>query len=80
MSDAPSRGELILYRTEDGRDTIRLRAVDGTVWGTSTESEISYGSVVKESLTTVGEQDELATCKDFLQVQPKRLTRPEADP
>lgn len=80
VSDAPSRGELILYRTEDGRDTIRLRAVDGTVWGTSTESEISYGSVVKESLTTVGEQDELATCKDFLQVQPKRLTIPEADP
>lgn len=37
MSDAPSRGELILYRTEDGRDTIRLRVVDGTVWLTQTE-------------------------------------------
>ena len=32
MSDAPSRGELILYRTEDGREAIRLRVVDGTVW------------------------------------------------
>lgn len=30
MSDTPSRGELILYRTEDGRDTIRLRVVDGS--------------------------------------------------
>ncbi|WP_454642192.1 virulence RhuM family protein [Bradyrhizobium liaoningense] len=37
MSDVPSRGELILYRTEDGRDTIRLRVVDGTVWLTQTE-------------------------------------------
>ncbi|MGY4328846.1 hypothetical protein ACVWWG_003263 [Bradyrhizobium sp. LB7.2] len=37
MSDAPSRGELILYRTEDGRDTIRLRVVDGTVWLTQAE-------------------------------------------
>lgn len=37
MSDAPSRGELILYRTEDGLDTIRLRVVDGTVWLTQAE-------------------------------------------
>ncbi|SFJ97226.1 virulence RhuM family protein [Bradyrhizobium sp. cf659] len=37
MSDVPSRGELILYRTEDGRDTIRLRVVDGTVWLTQAE-------------------------------------------
>lgn len=37
MSDVPSRGELILYRTEDGRDTIRLRVVDGTVWLTQGE-------------------------------------------
>lgn len=37
MSNVPSRGELILYRTEDGRDTIRLRVVDGTVWLTQAE-------------------------------------------
>ncbi|MDA9473771.1 2-hydroxyacid dehydrogenase [Bradyrhizobium sp. CCBAU 65884] len=37
MSAPPSRGELILYRTEDGRDTIRLRVVDGTVWLTQAE-------------------------------------------
>lgn len=37
MSDVPSRGELILYRTEDGRDTIRLRVVDGTVWLTQAD-------------------------------------------
>lgn len=32
MSDTPSRGELILYRTEDGREAIRLRVAGGTVW------------------------------------------------
>jgi hypothetical protein len=37
MSDVPSRGELILYRTEDGRDTIQLRVVDRTVWLTQAE-------------------------------------------
>jgi len=36
MSDAP-KGELILYRTEDGRTAIQLRAVDGTVWLTQAE-------------------------------------------
>ncbi|WP_230281598.1 virulence RhuM family protein [Croceicoccus sp. Ery15] len=32
-----SKGELILYRTEDGTTTIGLRAVDGTVWLTQLE-------------------------------------------
>ncbi|MCQ4167358.1 RhuM family protein [Tahibacter harae] len=35
MSD--SKGELILYRTEDGRTDIHLRAADGTVWLTQGE-------------------------------------------
>jgi hypothetical protein len=77
MSAVPSRGELILYRTEDGREAIRLRVVDGTVWLTQAEiaalfdtskqnvslhlknifetSELSRGSVVKESLTTAAD-------------------------
>lgn len=32
-----AKGELILYRTEDGRAAIQLRAVDGTVWLTQAE-------------------------------------------
>jgi hypothetical protein len=36
VSDPP-KGELILYRTEDGRSAIQLRAVDGTVWLTQAE-------------------------------------------
>jgi hypothetical protein len=37
MSDVPSRGELILYRTGDGRNVVQLRMVDGTVWLTQAE-------------------------------------------
>lgn len=36
MNDSP-KGELILYRTEDGRTTIQLRAVDGTAWLTQAD-------------------------------------------
>ena len=36
MSEA-GKGELILYRTEDGKTAIHLRAVDGTVWLTQAE-------------------------------------------
>ncbi len=32
-----STGELILYTTEDGAASIRLRATDGTVWLTQAE-------------------------------------------
>ena len=31
------KGELILYRTEDGQTDIHLRAADGTVWLTQGE-------------------------------------------
>lgn len=75
MSDAPSRGELILYRTEDGREAIRLRVVDGTVWLTQAEIAALFDTTpqnVTQHLGTIfgdGELDEAATCKDFLQVQ-----------
>ena len=31
------QGELILYRTDDGRDEIQLRLADGSVWLTQVE-------------------------------------------
>ena len=37
MTIDPSRGEFILYRTQDGRAAIRLRVVDGTIWLTQAE-------------------------------------------
>lgn len=75
MSDVPSRGELILYRTEDGREVIRLRAADGTVWLTQAEIAALFDTTpqnVTQHLGTIfgdGEVDEAATCKDSLQVQ-----------
>ena len=40
--DGKSEGELILYRTEDGRDAIQLRLVDGTVWLTQAEIALLF--------------------------------------
>lgn len=81
MSDVPSRGELILFRAEDGREAIRLRVVDGTVWLTEVEVGLSRGPVVKESLTTdAGERGATATCKDYLQVHQRRATQPGLSP
>jgi hypothetical protein len=75
MTGGPPRGELILYRTEDGRAAIRLRVVDGTVWLTQAEIATLFDTTpqnVTQHLRTIyedGELDEKATCKDFLQVQ-----------
>ncbi|OPF89822.1 virulence RhuM family protein [Rhodopseudomonas palustris] len=75
MSAASSRGELVLYRTEDGRDAIQLRVVDGTVWLTQAEIAALFETTsqnVNQHLGTIfddRELDEAATCKDFLQVQ-----------
>ena len=75
MTGEPSKGELILYRTEDGRAAIRLRAVDGTVWLTQAEIAVLLDNTpqnVTQHLRTIyadRELDEAATCKDLLQVQ-----------
>jgi len=62
MSDAPSRGELILYRTEDGQEAIRLRVVDGTVWLTQAEIAVLFDTTrqnVSLHLKNVFETSEL---------------------
>jgi hypothetical protein len=75
MTGGGSKGELILYRTEDGRAAIRLRAVDGTVWLTQAEIAALFDTTkqnITQHLRTIygdGELEEAATCKDFLQVQ-----------
>lgn len=40
--DGKGEGELILYRTEDGRDALQLRLVDGTVWLTQAEIALLF--------------------------------------
>ncbi|MEO7325444.1 MAG: RhuM family protein, partial [Dokdonella sp.] len=73
MSD--NKGELILYRTEDGRADIHLRAADGTVWLTQGEMADLFDTTpqnITQHIRAVYEDEELveeATCKDYLQVQ-----------
>lgn len=73
MSD--DKGGLILYRTEDGRADIQLRAVDGTVWLSQAEMADLFDTTPQNitqhirAVYTEGELDEAATCKDYLQVQ-----------
>jgi hypothetical protein len=84
-------GELILYRTEDGRDEIQLRLADGSVWLTQAEIAILFDTTkqnvshhIKEALAS-GELEEAATVKDYLTVQTEgarqvsRTVRPVAD-
>lgn len=65
-----SGGEVILYRTEDGRDSIQLRAVDGTVWLTQAEMAALFDTTVPninkhiKGILTDGELTE-ATIEDF---------------
>ncbi|QBB70134.1 hydroxyacid dehydrogenase [Pseudolysobacter antarcticus] len=73
MSD--SKGELILYRTEDGRADIQLRAVDGTAWLTQAEIAELFETTkqnVSLHIRNILDEGELvaeATVKDSLTVQ-----------
>jgi hypothetical protein len=70
-----SEGELILYSTEDGAATISLRAVDGTAWLTQAQmAELFQTSpqAITQLIATIyadQEADEVATCKQLLQVR-----------
>lgn len=70
-----NNGELILYRTEDGRTDVHLRAAHGTVWLTQAEMADLFDTTpqnITQHIRAVyeeGEIDEEATCKDYLQVR-----------
>ncbi len=70
-----STGELILYRTDDGRTDVHLRAADGTVWLTQAEMATLFDTTPQNitqhvrSVYADGEVEEEATCKDYLQVR-----------
>ena len=42
--DGQGEGELILYCTEDGRDSLQVRLVDGTIWLTQAEIALLFES------------------------------------
>ncbi|MBN2447809.1 MAG: virulence RhuM family protein [Phycisphaerae bacterium] len=74
-STRPPGGEIIVYQAEDGRNRIRVRLDEGTVWlpqaliaelyETSPQNITTHIKSIYES----GELEESATCKDYLQVR-----------
>jgi hypothetical protein len=85
--NARGQGELILYRTKDGREAFQLRVEDGSVWMTQAEIATLFENTpqnVTQHLQAIYDEGELSvgpTCKDFLQVrqegvrQVKRTTK-----
>jgi hypothetical protein len=73
MSDR--QGELILYRTDDGRTDIHLRAEGGTVWLSQAELAELFETTpqnITQHIRAIYDEDEIeeeATCKDYLQVR-----------
>ncbi len=69
------QGELILYRTEDGRTDVHLRATGGTVWLTQAEMAALFETTPQNITQHIrgvyeeGELTETATCKEDLQVR-----------
>lgn len=70
-----SKGELILYNTDDGAATVGLRAVDGTVWLSQREIAELFEKDVRtvnehiKNLFEEGECDPAATIRKFRIVQ-----------
>jgi len=71
---APIKSELILYQTEDGKIRIEVRLQDESVW-LSQKLMAELFQTTPQNITihlknifNEGELDEMATCKDFLQV------------
>ncbi|WP_019627732.1 virulence RhuM family protein [Thioalkalivibrio sp. AKL10] len=70
-----SAGELILYRSEDGRAEIQLRAEGDTVWLTQAEMAELFDTTpqaITQHIRAIYEEGELspeATCKESLQVR-----------
>src|SRR3990172_9452811 len=70
-----TEGELILYTSEDGSTSVRLRAEGGTVWLTQIELADLFQSTKQnislhiKNILEEGELDEAATVKESLTVQ-----------
>ena len=69
------RGEFLLYSTEDGRTRLSVRFDGETVWLTQAQLGELFQTTPQNITTPLGEiyaegeQDEAATCKDYLQVR-----------
>ena len=70
-----SKGEIILYQTEDGKTKIDVRLEDETVWLNQNQLELLFQTdrtyIVKhiKNIYQTGELSEGATCAKIAQVQ-----------
>lgn len=76
MSDEPLPGsQIILYQTEDGRTRVQCRFQNETLWLTQAQIaelfEVTPQNVTLhlKTIFAEGELNEVATCKDYLQVR-----------
>jgi hypothetical protein len=71
----PTKGEFLLYQTEDGQTRIEIRLQYETVWVTQAAIAELYQTTPQNISTHLkaiyneGELEETATCKEYLQVQ-----------
>lgn len=71
----PPTGEFLLYQTEDGRTRIQCRFVDETIWLTQAQIAELFQTTPQnvtlhlKAIFAEGELNEVATCKDYLQVR-----------
>ncbi len=75
MNDSAPRGEIVLYRTEDGRTRLECRFADESIWLTQALMAELF-QVTPQNVTlhlkaiyAEGELDAAATCKEYLQVR-----------
>jgi hypothetical protein len=78
-----NQSELILYQAEDGSTKIDVHLHDETVWLTQKQLAVLFQTTPQnitihlKNIYSEGELNELATCKDFLQVQKEGNRRVE---
>ena len=74
----PSKGQFLVYPTEDGRVKIEVRLENETVWLTQAALAELYQTTSQNITLHIGniyddgEQGEGATCKEYLQVRQER--------
>ena len=73
--EKPPGGELLLYRTEDGRTRLECRFDEGTIWLSQAQIADLFQTspqnvtIHLKAIYAEGELAEAATCKDYLQVR-----------
>lgn len=73
--ESPSASSLIFYQTEDGQTRVQCRFEDETIWLTQAQMADLFQTTPQnitlhlKAVFTEGELNEMATCKDYLQVR-----------